>query len=55
MANTTAAEPKKCAMEGCLCMAEPGKKYCSNYCEAAKGTIKLQCDCGHDACAAQKL
>jgi len=55
MANTAAAEPKKCAMEGCLCIAEPGKKYCSNYCEAAKGTIKLQCDCGHDACAAQKL
>ncbi len=49
------ADAKKCAMNGCLCMAPAGQKYCSTYCEAAKGSIKLQCDCGHPACAGQKL
>jgi len=52
---TATAESKKCAMQGCLCMAQPGKKYCSNYCEGAKGTIKLECDCGHPECASQKM
>jgi hypothetical protein len=51
----TTTETKKCAMQGCLCEAAPGKKYCSNYCEAAKNSIKLQCDCGHEACSSQKL
>ncbi len=49
------ADAKKCAMDGCLCTAPAGQKYCSTYCEAAKGSIKLQCDCGHPACASQKL
>jgi hypothetical protein len=50
-----AAEATKCAMDGCLCMVPPGQKYCSSYCEAAKGSITLECDCGHPGCAAQKL
>ena len=50
-----ATESKKCAGEICNCMAPAGEKYCSPYCEAAKGTTKLQCDCGHPACASQKL
>lgn len=50
-----AAEAKKCAMEGCLCMAPPGQKYCCAYCEAARKAIKLSCDCGHPECASQKL
>jgi hypothetical protein len=49
------AEAKKCAMDSCLCTVPPGEKYCSSYCETAKGTTKLQCDCGHPACAHQKL
>ena len=44
------ADTHKCAMNGCLCMVPAGQKFCSNYCEAAKNTIKLQCDCGHPAC-----
>jgi hypothetical protein len=51
MSNNTS----KCAMKGCLCDVADGQKYCSAYCEAAKGGTKLQCDCGHPACAAQKL
>ena len=50
-----AADTHKCAMDGCLCMVPAGQKFCSNYCEAAKNTIKLQCDCGHSACESQKL
>jgi len=49
------ADAKKCEMNGCLCMAPAGSKYCSAYCEAAKSETKLECDCGHPACAAQKL
>ena len=49
------ADTKKCAMAGCLCTVPAGQKFCSTYCEAAKNTIKLQCDCGHPACAGQKL
>jgi len=49
------ADSNKCAMKGCLCTVPPGQKYCSAYCEAAKGEITLECDCGHPACASQKL
>jgi hypothetical protein len=49
------ADSKKCAMEGCLCMAPAGQKFCCPYCEAARKEIKLQCDCGHPACESQKL
>lgn len=48
-------DAKKCAGELCKCMAPAGEKYCSAYCADAKGETKLQCDCGHPACAAQKL
>jgi hypothetical protein len=49
------ADSKKCSMDGCLCMVPQGQKYCSAYCEAAKGETTLECDCGHPACASQKL
>jgi len=49
------ADSNKCAMSGCLCTVPPGQKYCSAYCEAAKGQTTLECDCGHPACANQKL
>jgi hypothetical protein len=50
-----ADDAKKCAMEGCLCTVPAGQKYCSAYCEAARKTIKLECDCGHTDCEGQKL
>jgi hypothetical protein len=46
----TMSEPKKCAHDACSCMAQPGSKYCSNFCEGSKGLTTLKCDCGHDAC-----
>jgi hypothetical protein len=49
------ADSNKCAMDGCLCTVAPGQKFCSAYCQAAKGQTKLECDCGHPACAGQKL
>jgi hypothetical protein len=49
------ADAKKCAMEGCRCMAPAGQKYCSAYCEARGDIITLECECGHPACAAQQL
>jgi hypothetical protein len=50
-----ATDTKKCAMDGCLCNVPEGQKFCSAYCKAAKSEIKLECDCGHPACASQKL
>jgi hypothetical protein len=46
---------KKCAMKNCLCTPPPGQKFCSPYCETAKDEVTLECDCGHPACAKQKL
>lgn len=48
-------EIKKCAMSGCRCTVPSNQKYCSAYCETAKAETKLECDCGHPACATQKL
>jgi hypothetical protein len=48
-------QPKKCAMEGCSCIPEAGKKYCSTYCENAKGMTTLKCNCGHAGCAGGNL
>ena len=46
------ARPAKCAYELCACVAEPGRKYCCDYCEAAarEEEIELQCDCKHGPC-----
>ena len=44
------SESKKCAHPSCKCLAKDGKKYCSNYCEAAAKTTELMCGCGHEAC-----
>jgi hypothetical protein len=49
------ATMNKCAMEGCQCTVPAGQKFCSSYCQTAKGQTKLQCDCGHPDCASQKL
>jgi hypothetical protein len=44
------AESKKCAHENCTCICTDGKKYCSQFCEDAKGTQTLSCDCPHAEC-----
>jgi hypothetical protein len=49
------SDGKKCAHEGCSCMAAPGSKFCSNYCKDAKSLTTLQCDCRHAECAGHKL
>jgi hypothetical protein len=48
-------ENKKCAHENCSCMAEPGSKYCSLYCEDSKAFHTLSCGCGHEACKSQSI
>ena len=50
-----ANEVKKCAHEGCSCMAPEGQKYCSTFCADATGTTTLKCDCGHSGCEARSL
>ena len=50
-----ADEHKKCADETCSCMAAPGSKYCSTFCEDAKDMTTLQCDCGHAGCERKGL
>jgi hypothetical protein len=49
-----AADTNRCAMDGCMCTVQSGQKYCSAYCQTAKSTSKLQCDCGHPACEGHK-
>lgn len=40
----------KCAHPACRCMARESSKYCSQYCEDAKDTTELACNCGHPGC-----
>jgi hypothetical protein len=47
------AENKKCAHPACNCMATKDSKYCSQYCQDAKGTLEIECGCGHAGCAEQ--
>jgi len=41
---------RKCAHDGCSCMARPGSKYCSDYCERAGTMTELHCNCQHPGC-----
>jgi metallothionein len=43
---------KKCAHPACNCLVEHGKKYCSDYCHDAAGTMEIACNCRHPECAA---
>lgn len=43
-------DTKKCAHPACNCMAREGDSYCSPYCEAAKDTTEISCNCGHTGC-----
>jgi hypothetical protein len=45
-----ADDKKKCAHPACNCMAARDSKYCSPYCEGAKDTTELSCNCGHSGC-----
>lgn len=44
------ASNEKCAHPACNCKAAPDSKYCSPYCEDAKGTTEISCNCGHAGC-----
>ncbi len=44
-----AKESKKCEHPACNCTVTEGS-YCSTYCEDAKGTTEIACNCGHGAC-----
>jgi hypothetical protein len=44
-------ETSKCDHPACNCFVRKGTKYCSQYCEDAKETIELSCNCGHAGCA----
>jgi len=46
-----ADEKKKCAHPACSCMVGHDSKYCSTYCEDAKGTMEISCNCEHPGCA----
>jgi hypothetical protein len=41
---------EKCAHPVCNCRAPKDEKYCSPYCEAARDTVELVCNCGHPDC-----
>jgi hypothetical protein len=42
----------KCAHGPCDCLAEPGSKYCSEYCKNAEDSrvMEIGCGCEHDGC-----
>ncbi len=44
-------ENKKCAHPACNCQPEEGKKYCGQYCQDARDTQELSCNCGHPGCS----
>jgi hypothetical protein len=44
-------ETVKCQHPACNCWTAKGTKYCSQYCEDAKDTIELSCNCCHAGCA----
>jgi len=45
---------QKCAHPACNCIPEGTGKYCSQYCEDAKGIMELSCNCGHPGCSVTK-
>ena len=47
------ATKEKCAHPACECLVHNDEfgKYCSAWCQAAKDTLELRCECGHPECA----
>ena len=48
--DTSMADTKQCAHPNCSCAVGDKGKYCSAYCEGAKGTATIACECGHPGC-----
>ncbi|HEY0545639.1 MAG TPA: hypothetical protein VGC91_09705 [Pyrinomonadaceae bacterium] len=46
-----ADEDNTCKHPSCSCPTPEGKDYCSAYCENAKDTAEIGCDCGHPGCS----
>lgn len=44
-------DENKCAHPSCVCTVREGEKYCSTYCENARDTLEIGCDCGHPGCS----
>lgn len=44
-----------CAHPACQCTVEPGKTYCSQYCEDARDEVEISCDCFHAGCSLNSL
>ncbi len=40
----------KCSHSGCVCVTEPGERFCGDHCEALDDTFEALCGCGHPAC-----
>ena len=43
----------KCAHPNCTCKAAADSKFCSPYCESAKSSTAISCECGHAGCGGQ--
>ena len=42
---------ERCRHQGCQCMVEQGKQYCSSQCAEAKSAGRgASCGCGHPNC-----
>jgi len=41
---------EQCAHPACNCVVDEDSKYCSPYCEDAKDTMEISCNCGHAGC-----
>jgi metallothionein len=46
---------QKCKHPSCSCPAAPGKEYCGQTCQNAKGMTELGCNCGHPGCSGANL
>ncbi|MCC6534413.1 MAG: hypothetical protein IT531_17815 [Burkholderiales bacterium] len=61
MSQSTPASGQKCKHAACRCSAQPGKDFCSDYCERAAAqagqgagqaaSAQQRCNCGHASCA----
>ena len=49
------ADTKKCAHEGCTCIAASDSNYCCEFCADSTSLQTLSCDCGHTGCKRQGL
>ena len=50
-----AQKQEKCAHPSCVCPRTKDSKYCSTYCQDAKDTMELSCNCGHAGCGTDAM